>query len=342
MSTQTIIEQLCLVDFDFDLWSGKSKLDKKDIKLGNGGELPPEELASLGLKNLINPARLRPFVNLRARAERLCEQHGTGFLGGYAIPEKSADKVLEGLKEIKAEFDKSLSLFLLHYPKAVEEWVGSAKEYSEAVLSAALSITEVKQRFAFDFWSYKLNPVLQEEADKINSMAEGLGPKIISEVIEEAQEFFAKRLAQLNINDPSSEGLGQKSKSILIGLRNKLEGLRFLDSRFMPIVELLDTAISAYGKSGTVQGKNLYIVFSAILTLSSENSINSYINGQIDVEFDADTRFWASQSTQENTLVAPDDENVKEANIPADLFSAPIAQQLQTVDIPLTQQSSWF
>ena len=50
----TITDQLTLVMLDVRIWSGRKKLRPEDLHL-SGGEIPPEELVSLGSKRVCDP-----------------------------------------------------------------------------------------------------------------------------------------------------------------------------------------------------------------------------------------------------------------------------------------------
>ena len=66
------LSNISILNLDFDIWSGKVKLKASDIRLGAGGEIPPEKLAQLGQKKVINSDKLRPFLRLKTSARRLC------------------------------------------------------------------------------------------------------------------------------------------------------------------------------------------------------------------------------------------------------------------------------
>ena len=87
MSIQTL-DKLLICHIDCSIWSGRKKLRPEDFRLANGSQLPPKDVASLGSKKICDPEALANFERLKKEAQRLCEQVGVRFLGGYAVPEE--------------------------------------------------------------------------------------------------------------------------------------------------------------------------------------------------------------------------------------------------------------
>ena len=85
-----ILERVVLVKVEANIYGARKKLKKEDLVLADGSKLPPEDLASLGSKRLLDPDQLTVFNRLKKEAERICLRIGTRFLGGFAIPCESA------------------------------------------------------------------------------------------------------------------------------------------------------------------------------------------------------------------------------------------------------------
>ena len=81
-----ILERVVLVKVEANIYGARKKLKKEDLVLADGSKLPPEDLASLGSKRLLDPEQLTVFNRLKKEAERICLRVGTRFLGGFAIP----------------------------------------------------------------------------------------------------------------------------------------------------------------------------------------------------------------------------------------------------------------
>ena len=114
MSIQTL-DKLLICHIDCSIWSGRKKLRPEDFRLANGSQLPPKDVASLGSKKICDPEALANFERLKKEAQRLCEQVGVRFLGGYAVPEDRIDQIVPELDVMVNKFcRRSKRHFLVH------------------------------------------------------------------------------------------------------------------------------------------------------------------------------------------------------------------------------------
>ena len=84
---------LVVVQSDFNIWSGQTRLVTKDIHLGVGGELPPNDLAQLGCKKICPPSELKCFSRLKTHTRRYLLSIGLKFMNGFAVPVALIDDV---------------------------------------------------------------------------------------------------------------------------------------------------------------------------------------------------------------------------------------------------------
>lgn len=61
------LDSLSVVQIDFNIWSGQTRLRPEDFNLGVGGELPSEKVAQLGSKKIIDNANLNGFTGSSKR-----------------------------------------------------------------------------------------------------------------------------------------------------------------------------------------------------------------------------------------------------------------------------------
>lgn len=271
------LQQLAILQIDFDIWSGQVKLDDPDFKLGIGGELPPKALVDLGRKYVINKIHLRPFNRLKTKARRLCLAHGMPFMNGFAIPLDKIDAISSDLDNIANEMNDLKTNFITHYNQWVSEWENENSEYAQAIRTAALPKAVVEKRIGFDYQMFQVNPVNDVQSNKLNTMAAGLADELMDEIVEEANSFFHSSLK-------GKESCQTNTQKTLKRLCDKVDGLSFLDSRFLSVVELLNKTISGYSGVGkAVTGEQFYRVLSATLILSSRDKIKEYASGDIDV-----------------------------------------------------------
>ncbi len=272
-------EQLALISIDFDIWSGQTRLRAEDLRLGDGGEIPPEKLAQLGTKRICDPKVLRPFHKLKTRARRLILDHGRPFLGGFAVPRTAIATVTEGLELIKGDFDQHVDDFTQSYENSVNEWIAeNPVEYGEAIRRGSLSAEEVKSRFGLDYQFLEVSPVNSDAAVSLNRKLGGLSDDLTAEIIDRAKSFIADNLGG------GRQEVSAQTKQSLLKLRSKVSGMAFLNAKFKTIVDLLDTALREYPEKGTLSDEPFFKVLTICLILSDEEKLKQYLSGELTLE----------------------------------------------------------
>ena len=71
-TAQIILDQMVLVKVEATIYGARKKLKIEDLMLVDGIKLPPDDLASLGSKRLLDPDQLTVFNRLKKEAERIC------------------------------------------------------------------------------------------------------------------------------------------------------------------------------------------------------------------------------------------------------------------------------
>jgi len=139
-TAQIILDQMVLVKVEATIYGARKKLKIEDLMLVDGSKLPPEDLASLGSKRLLDPDQLTVFNRLKKEAERICLRIGTRFLGGYAIPSTSAPGIIAELERIALDFAAAKTEFLAGYDAAVTDWVVRHPEFAGIIEKAVDSV----------------------------------------------------------------------------------------------------------------------------------------------------------------------------------------------------------
>lgn len=297
-----LLDQIAIVLPDFDIWTAKVQLGDDDIKLGDGGELPPKEFATRGQKYLVNRAELRPFTKLKTATRRICLKHGMPFMNGFAVPLDRIDMVSAALDGVKTEMDDEVKKFLSRYDQVVDaweaEWESKDPCYARAIREGKLPKKVVEKKLGFDYQLFQVSGANQAQHEKINSMASGLSSDLMDEVVAEASDFFDK-----NLKD--KESIKPASKKVLVRLHDKVRGLSFLDSRFNAVLDLLDKAMNGFAAAGgkEVKGENFYRIMAVVLVLASHNKIQSYVDNAINIS-EMTQDFWGSSSDSQNMPLA--------------------------------------
>ena len=61
------LNDVIVVSLDVRIWSGRKKLRPEDLT--TSGRLPPKDLVSLGSKKIFDPKALKPFAEVKRKAE---------------------------------------------------------------------------------------------------------------------------------------------------------------------------------------------------------------------------------------------------------------------------------
>ena len=273
------LENLCVIHVDFDIWSGQTRLAAADFKLGEGGEIPPEKVAQLGSKKICDPAKLKGFNRLKTETRRLLLAYGMPFMNGFAVPASKSDEICFKLNEINHEFEALKQSFLSGYNAAVNEWISENPEYEMAIRAGALPRSVVEKRIGFEYQVFMIQPINDDDptAKNLDRKIESLGRDLLDEVTDEADKFYSRNLSgRVTCN--------VTTRITLKKIRDKVDGLSFLNGSLTPLVDLLDETLRGYeqhSQGRVVQGAFFYQVVAAVLIMSNRQRIEEYANGAV-------------------------------------------------------------
>ncbi len=286
--TTFILDRLLVVKLDATIWGGRKKLHKEDLILGDGSILPPEDLASLGSKKIADPIELAVFNRLKKEAERVCLKVGTRFLGAFAVPEDFIGPVQTELERIAMGFDLARDKFLSGYDDAVKGWVAKHPEFAEAINRAVDPVETVAANLRFDYVVFRVSqPQLPEEdispelAASLDRRVGSLSDTLFREVAQDAADLVENSLI-------GRQSVTRKALSPLKKMRDKLDGLAFLDHRVNRVVQTLDEILGRVPKTGPLEGAYLQEVFALALLLSDPDKTRRHGAGLVQTEIEAD------------------------------------------------------
>ncbi|TDX26784.1 uncharacterized protein DUF3150 [Modicisalibacter xianhensis] len=306
------LENLCVIHVDFDIWSGQTRLNAEDLKLGEGGEIPPEKLALLGSKKICDPAKLRGFHRLKTKCRRKLEHYGLPFMNGWAVPAERLDTILKQLDSIGKEFDAVRQEFLRCYDKAVDDWANDNPGYEHIIRAGAMPRDVVETRIGFDYQVFQIQPVgdvSDATQQRLNRKVGGLSNALFDEITAEANKFYEERLK-------GAMSLDISTRKTLENLRNKVDGLSFLHGALAPLVQLLDETIQGYQQHAQgryVVAPFLYQVMAAVLIMRDRGMIASYANGAVSVDDMAQNAGSLAIGLNPDALAAKPDQSVATA-----------------------------
>ena len=263
-TAQIILDQMVLVKVEANIYGARKKLKKEDLMLVDGSKLPPEDLASLGSKRLLDPEQLTVFSRLKKEAERICLRIGTRFLGAYAIPCVAAPDIIVELERIALDFAAAKTEFLAGYDAAVTDWAVRHPEFAYIIEKAVDSVELVSTRLSFDYLLVTVGlpeALPTEDIGRLETKICSLSEQMFYEIAVDASQFIEQSLI----------GKEQVTRNVvrpLRRMRDKLDGLGFLDYRVAPVVSTIDDLLRRIPIKGAIDGIILQEIFATALLLA--------------------------------------------------------------------------
>jgi hypothetical protein len=273
--TQIILDRVVLVKVDANIYGARKKLKKEDLVLADGSKLPPEDLASLGSKRLLDPDKLTVFNRLKKEAERICLRVGTRFLGGFAVPVESAVSITAELERIGLDFAAAKTEFIAGYDAAVTDWVVRHPEFAGIIEQAVDSVEFVSTRLSFDFLVVSVGlPDSLPPADvaRLDSKIGSLSEQMFYEISVEANQLIEQSLL-------GKEQVTRNALRPIRRMRDKLDGLGFLDHRVAPVVSTIDDLLARIPNKGAIEGSILQEILATAMLLSDPDKTRRHGEG---------------------------------------------------------------
>ena len=265
-----ILNQMSVISVDCSVWSGSRRLKPEDLALGQGGQLPPDDVVSLGSKKLCDREVLKPFLRLREQACRVCSREGVRFLGGYAVSDLLVDTISGELNQVQSDFERQKQDFLAQYDRHIQEWVSAHPDFADAIRRAVPDVQKVSQRFGFDYTVYKVTEA--PKPDTLNHQVSKLGNTLRDEISRDAQALFDQTFS-------GKQKVSRKAIRPILKLRDKLHGLAFVDQGIAPVVQRLDVGLMQIPKQGSLEGEALTQLMERVLLLCSVEQMQRCAEG---------------------------------------------------------------
>lgn len=253
------------------IYSGRSKLTRKDLGAEVADKLPPDSLISLGVARTCDTKELAKFASSRSAAEQACLAVGTRLLGGFAMTPESAREVLPKLQMIKSGFYNMKPDFLKNYEQSISKWGAQHQEWRHLVDDHCHSVEYVEDNLQFDYSVFRVSPIGDETLDlNLIEQAKGMTNQILNEVSTAANSFYKK------LTDKAGEEMTAKGLNPLRQIRSKLSALKLIDPKIIPVIELIDAFFNKLPSDKSIAGNDFFAVCWIVRMLSSVKEIKAY------------------------------------------------------------------
>lgn len=256
MPKVSILDKTVCIHLACTMWCGQTRLLTEDLGL-RADQIPPKDLASLGSLKLCDPKRLTPLKSIKRAAERDCARRSVRFLGGYATDESNLDTLMGLLAERKRKFEKQTKGFVAALKLELDEWASRHAEWDGALRRAEPNLSYVASRFSFEFHAFRVRGATDDEASAeehgLVAAANGLSAQLFREIQVEANATWRKSYE-------GKDAVGQKALRPIRAIREKLDALRFIDTRIRPMIDQIDTVLGSLPTHGELASKDYMAV----------------------------------------------------------------------------------
>jgi len=264
----SVLNRIVLVGLDVSIWSARKKLHREE--LGANVQLPPDEMFSLGSKNVIDLAHLGVFDTLKRRALRAIEGPGVRLMGAVGVPDTVHLDVVVELQKIQTEFNAAKKVFLDNLDRYHQEWIEKSKADPawQAVLRAsATPKSYVDRALSFSYSMCRLIPDPSSPAttEGLERQINGLAGQLYAEVADEAckiMEFLQQK-----------DSVTQKTVNRLKGMHSKLCSMAFVDRDVQELADYLNDRLNALPQTGKLEGRDFKDMVSLVSSLCDEDRI---------------------------------------------------------------------
>ena len=235
-----------------------------------------KEVISIGLKSIFDKKALNPIVKLREQTKAVCLRYGTKFMGGYLVPENRAQWVSDELEKIRIEFYASVNVFLSEYPTLVDQWVEKYPALESIIRAKAPHVNYVKTRFEYHVTLFRVERPSDESLSKGLEKTTGrLSQSVFSDVADTATKILNGML-----DKKTGKGTATQSNvNNIVAIRDKIDGLSFLDKSFKPLVTYINGIVSTLPQKGSFDGENYTKVFTFLSAIKDEDAIKNLATG---------------------------------------------------------------
>ena len=267
MNNVTLLRDCVIVRIDIASWTGKAKLTRADIP--ESVDLPPEDIALLGQKRLINPNTLKEFGKLKTRASRLMDRYGAKFLSGWLVDSQYVNELAGQIGEIKKEYDEARDNFLRTYTDEVESWMQQHPRWRSILDTVIPDPAKMASKFHMGWQMYKIEPV---QNDVI--------PDTTAEELVAVQEKDINELASA-VNEIYRDSFKDRTGAVttrtikpLRDLADRCERLRAIYPSALMVGEALTTLVSLFnsGRAGAVA-----IINAALKDMADPHSLRDMV-----------------------------------------------------------------
>ena len=329
MSKVNVLQNVVVFSLsDTSLWTGRAKMSAEDLGLTDE-EIPPEAIASLGSKRVIDPETLKPLNKIRYKMRRACLEVGTRFLGGFAVASEEAEALVHKLDKLVLEGEAIKTMFVSTLANKLDSWHQSNPKWKH-ILSAGTPEREgIARKIQFGFHAIVVqSPANPSVARSLLGAVDMMGSNLIDEIVSEARGFVERSLV-----DGREQG-SQKTVGPLRRLANKIHALRFVDPSLGGMAEVVKRVLQTIPETGKVEADSFLNMTRVANLLSSRARFSETTQALYDGRLTVDevVKSLTGQSAIESATALPLEPTASSSTSVAEIFADGTAPRIPQKD----------
>lgn len=273
--TQALSEGI-IVQPSISIFQGRKKLRPEDIP--GAMNLPPEEVASLGSKMVIDRKEVRPFNKLKRRIERDLDLNGGRFLkGAWLISKENFQAAKEAVDTHIEDFRREAQVFVDRFEDLIEEQIQRYPEFADALRRASVPKEAVAAQLQASYVYYTIE-VPQEGTEAAEAIAPAINQaksRVFRDIAMEVDRLY----------EESIQGRPQVTRRAISSIgkvRERLENVAFLNSKAQVVADHIGIVLGELPKTGAItEVSDLRKVEAITLLLSNSESMEKLADSEV-------------------------------------------------------------
>ena len=244
----SVLRNVILVSLsETSLWTGRAKLTAEDLGLDEE-DVPPEAVASLGSKAVIDKVALRPLNRKRYQLRRACLEVGTKFLSGFAVSADEAEDLVSKLDSLVNEGEALAKQFVATLDTKLDAWHEANPKWKHIFGSGTPERQKIAKKISFGYTCIVVqSPDNPNVAKNLIAEVDMLGSNLIDEIVKEAKLFVKRSLTE------GRDAGSQKTTKPIRRLGKKIHALRFVDPSLAPMAEVVNRILKGIPEEGKIE-----------------------------------------------------------------------------------------
>ena len=188
---------------------------------------------------------------------------------------KSAAGITAELERIAQDFAVAKTEFLAGYDAAVTDWVVRHPEFAGIIEQAVDSVEFVSTRLSFDYLVVTVGlpeALPPEDVARLETKIGSMSEQMFYEISVEANQFIEQSLL-------GKDQVTRNALRPIRRMRDKLDGLGFLDYRVAPVVNTIDDLLARIPDKGAIAGGILQEILATAMLLADPDKTRRHGEG---------------------------------------------------------------